>query len=495
MLGPYKPARRGSDQKSISLTVDYDRYPPFLQMMTSFHSRNLALAAIGIAIILSNVLTVVFASIFSSVPADTGTSENLKILTGFDGGAADEMYYVLGKSLEDNGTPLPTWVNEDYYVVPFSAPGREDKTYNGNTMGIGVDIQCTTLRPEDYSLMCDDDNTRTRNLTNCPVEEFPYLWNKVGINDPCWTFTTSAEEEDSWWGWSKQQGYQGWQHPSGDTIVRSATCKDTLFAIWVERPADPLARNASIPYKDEYDAVILRCKSSDKLINLAATMSNTKQVENVENVEPLTSAEVDSLYSQNPRLSLSTSFLDSLNRSVMHDARTQIPWMNYLMALKDPGIVRDLPTPGNVTHLPGPGAAKAFEDVYRQLFAIDLWLHADSILSKQKTDGVQLIADKQRVYVNSTEFYIAAAILVYIVVMLVWLYSRRKKQLVGHPPRSLVGMYAHLYTSNDAKQDCGELGEDRALWESKLAEKYMYGGFDRQRHVGVYRVDSPMGGA
>lgn len=489
MLGPYKALDRGRATSSVSLAVDYDRSPPHFQLVRSLRTGNIALAALTVAILLSNVLAVAFAGLFSAVNEGIQGSGPLKVQEGFTG-SANGMYYVLAKSLESNDTRPPTWTKEGYYIVPFYPIGRDgQEEYTGGTLGISVDINCSLVPAESINLRCDNFWTNESGIINCPVAAVGNITNYLYIDDPCWKYTLMSGADDEY----RMNDSYKWYNPSGDTLVRSANCDDRLFAVWVERPADPKPKDLTFPYQDHFEALALNCMSTDRFVNLTATIAKGGHVVSIGNIHPLDVHEVDALYPPKTGTDarLAATFLDSIDNGISRGNYHQIKWFNYLMATVKSEVVRS--TPPNITHIPNQSVMSAFEDVYRRLFAINLRLHARTILSLDTVEGARIIQPRGKVYVSSTMFYIAAAILGFMIVVLVALYWGQDRQVVGHLPRNLVGMYAHLYASN-AKEECAQVigtnPEDRAMKLGELKGRYAYGRFSNGKNVGVYRKEA-----
>lgn len=511
MLGPYKALKGGHARSSVSLAVDFDRSPPHFQLLRSLRSMNFTLAGLTIAILLSNVLAVAFAGLFSAVAEQVQTSKNLTINEGF-GGFGSEMYYILAKSLENSDTTLPPWTTKDYYIVPFSAPEANGQSFTGTTHGIGVNIRCDIVEPSRYTLGCVD---RMPGSTSNPCTEIhkygqtsyiqmPNLCTNPILEERQHSSTTEIlhvsvteslsgdstyyivdegiRELPDWIeGNNINDGGSGtytWDSASGDTLINARNCSDRLIALWAELPPDSNASDSSA-YFNTPAALVLTCTYFDKVVNLTATMGLKGQVNSVEGEYPLSPMEIDALYT--PAMEgqrLSASFQASLIKGLSGSTH-EIDWLNYLMATKDKSIVRH---PVNATHLPYPNITSVFESVYRQLFAVNLGLNAQTILSAQSS-GMILMVKEGKVYVSGVMFYIALAILAYMIVVLVALYVGQDRLFVGHLPQNLVGMYAHLYKSN-AKVVCGAAGLGEL---EQLEGRYSFGKFDHEKHTGVYK--------
>lgn len=169
MLWPYEILRRGRASSSKSFIVDYDKYPPHLQLLRFLRVGRLTLAALTIAILLANVLSVALGGLFSPMSSkfivltDVETF-GIPVVQGNFSNVALEMYYALASRFSGMN-PAPTWTTPNYYVVPFyplDYPLDGNATldrkalleYQGPTIGIGVDIKCRILPADKVSFNC-----------------------------------------------------------------------------------------------------------------------------------------------------------------------------------------------------------------------------------------------------------------------------------------------------------------------------------------------------
>lgn len=473
MIAPYKALKRGRAPSSKSLTINYDKSPPHFQLLRSLRTGNYVLTALTIAIFLANVLAVALVGLYSAADAGVQMPSSLKI-SGLFKTPGKEMYYLLDKHLA--GSSLPTWTTQEYYVVPPSPEalsGLDGSQEAYETLGIGVDIKCTLVGSDRINYSCippkGNETAQCKNVD-------PGDWNHVMILNPC-----GADD--------KEFLRYAWMNPSGDTIVRSKNCSDTFFPIWVERPGDPKPGNKTVPYFNKFESTVLNCTTRDKIVNLTATVHDG-QVQKIVNVHPFDKKRAISLYQENtgPEVALSRSFITTIDNWINVTVTDHyINWFNYLMATANNSVVRSSEV---VTHLPNDTIiAAAFGDIYRQVFAISTRLHAEELLSTGRSSATTSVS-RDRVYVNELMFGISVSILLFTIVVIVALYWGQDRNVVGHLPSSLAGVYAHLYASN-AKQQCGKVAgknpDERAARLKELDGRYSYGPFGNQNHVGVYR--------
>lgn len=489
MLGPYQTLNQRNAPSSSTLSIDYDKSPPHFQLLRSLHYGNFPLAALTAALVVSRVLPIAFAGLFSAIAVelqDNSTAAIVYPTFGFTGpiqGISLEMYYILADNLQRN-LPLPEWATPEYFVLPFWDNAADLQSFSGPTHGVGIDVSCELVPSDTLHFSCDPSATAP-SVTYCPGTYYI-----SAINDPCWAHVSE---------YNNVSLTQEFQAITGDFLLQSANCAGTFFAMWLERPVDPRPLNTSSTYLHRIDTVTLKCNMTENIVALEATVSTAGEIAAATITHRFTELEVDALYPAYtlPTRRLPHSFIDSIRQGLLTDGEDNdaddIRWLDYLTGMLEPRLVRDgsdiwqLPDP---THLP-----TAFEDVMRRLFAITVALNEDLIDYGVEQDILlPAVVRPTRVVVSSVMFWIAMAILVFIMAVLVPLYwGSRRGQFKGHLPRSLGTMYALLYASN-AKEECGSVqGQDpreRAAALKVLGHRYGFGRFVDvlgNQHVGVHR--------
>lgn len=478
MLAPYEKLRRRYALSKHSLAVDYDKSPPHFQLARTMRARDVGLAALTIAILLSNVLAVALSGLFSlsyaslNVLRDIETS-GIPIMKGNVDGQDWEIFYPLTANLLD-GKKLPTWTTQDSYIVPFyPVDGINVTEYQGTTVGIGAEINCRAFYREMIPL---------NSLSSMPG--YAELDIALLMGDECF------------------RGNGGMSTivislPSDDTIGFSDHCGRTIFAGWVEQPGNPHPSNPLSPNQNFLDAAVVSCTFIEMANELTATINDAHQVIATTNARPLTVGEMATMYPTN--ISAPGDLVRAVANAITPSTfavgtHSDLVWVNFFMAVLTPSIIRHLP---NVTHVPDTtDLASAFEGVFQRLFAISLRLYAEEIFSAGNSSvspGTAVVLE-QRVKVNFKMFVLTAVILVYTIVVLVVVYMWKRPQIYGYLPTSLLGMYALLYASN-AKEYCGT-GSTPAKRAMALSGTYAYGSFlgaDGKTHYGVNR-ESEKGG-
>lgn len=439
------------------------------------------------------MLAVAFAGLFSAKSFELTRNSTYGAIYptfGFTGpiqGRSLEMYYILADNLERN-LPLPPSVTKEYFVLDFEAWVSSDnlETYSGPSHGVGIDVSCNLVTSDSIHLACDpSSDVHLPSAAYCPENYY------ITVNDTCWAYVTPSNDISL---------TQDFTNTSGDFFFQSTDCPNTFFAMWLQRPADPHPPNVTSLYLHSLDTVLLKCETVEKIVALDATTTADRVILEINVTRQLSAQEVLGMY---PAYTKSTDrlphgFIESIRQGLLAEDEVNdsddIRWFNYLTATIDPSIVRNAT---NITHLPDTAhLAATFEDVYRRLFAITIGLNLDLL---NYGDAVQVtlpcVVHIDKVVVSGLMYKIAAAILFFIMAVLVSLYwGKRRGRFKGHLPRSLGTMYALLYASN-AQEECGEVEgvdpEERAKKLRKLGHFYGFGEFynHQKRHVGIYREE------
>lgn len=492
MIAPYVMLTQGAPTSSKALAVDFDKSPPHFQILRSLRTRNVPLAALTGSILLCNLLAVALAGLFSisNRPFDSTEVVTYPHVRLYRENALpqQEMYHVLAEQLSGRVDSLPLTTPE-YYILPVLADPRVTvERFEAPAMGIGLDVNCSLIPERDVFLDCVDPFCEQQ---VSPSLESPHDYT-ASVDNPCWGpiggLPTTHSELQTF------PDYH-WKGLSYDNMVQSSRCPYAFFPLWVERSSIPrLAGSANLTNGNTYlDSIIMRCDVHQKNVQLNIVVSKNSRVQNVSAVRTLAAGETDWGYSLIVDDTIAEIFFRSTEEG-MQIRNTldhhQMRWINYLMKLLEPKIVRNatyqsqLPDRAHVV--------SAFEDVFRRLFVIFLKLSEDAMfdLGTPKTIIVKATVKAWRVDVSLLMYCLAGSIILVIVVVLILLYWRRQ-QTVGHLPTTLAGLYALLYASN-AKEECGELyGRDPAERAKNLEDVgglYACGLFADGKHYGVHRT-------
>lgn len=495
MMAPYTALDLGPAVSSRSLALDYDQYPPHFQLYRSLRTGNLALAGLTTTILLSNVLSVALAGLFSSTtrPIYSTTMVHTYPPPQFQSSftsPAMEMYFTLFGTLSSGpaARTAPSWTTDNYYVLPIELTNPAGvEQYQVSTLGIGVDIKCAVVPATAFCVRFGSEGEPP--LPSCRSELA--LSQYLTINDPCWLSPN---------GEPNMERIQ-WFELSDDYMTKGPKCSDTFFVMWVEYPAKPQFVPTNFTtrqdhYSDYPEGLALKCEIVDKVAELTGQVTAKGQVLSMTVVRQLDNQEILALYPPNKNSSLASSFIDAIILGIdsqLTESDHQLAWANYFAAIIDPRAIRKRI---NVTHIPDAAyIGKAIEEVIQRLFPINLQLFENTIIAPreqlQNMVPVEAVVVMERVTMDPSMFTISVSILVLMIIVLVVVYWGQR-QPIGHLPESLVGMYALLYASN-AMEECAELmgrnPKERAQSLKELGFEYAYGEFQDGKRYGVYREE------
>lgn len=451
MLAPYAALKPGPAPSETSLAIDYDTSPPHFQLFHSLRTGDRTLAVLITAILLSNVLSVALAGLFSVGVTKLNTTIELAnyaapMINGSFTVPTQEMYFILERELSSD-LAAPAWSTADYCLLAVEHDDPTVKTYQVPTLGIGINVGCTIVNASDITLICDDlpgidavcRNRRSR-ITNV----------RISVDDPCWEGEHLMSKSDT-----IETGMAVAWGGSGFNELQPSRCLGTFFPQWIER-LEPQSGTVG-----RLDLQIIKCTAADTVVELTADIEETGRVISVSSIRPLSKLEMAPLYPFNQTGSLTPSFLSAIyagrwTQQQSFATSQTIRWLNYFMALPEPNVLRNST---DHPYLPHPAyVAKAFEDVYRRLFAVNLRLYVDDIILPRKTlsGGISspAVVSVERVEVSRLMFYLSVSLLAYMILTMILLFGRRGH--IGYLPKNLVGMYAPLYASN-AKEECQSL--------------------------------------
>ncbi|KAI5854460.1 hypothetical protein BZA05DRAFT_394306 [Tricharina praecox] len=167
LLFPFKQLRRGNASAKNSISVNYDRRPPHLQVVNGIRTRNPLLTVLSTSILLANVLAVAVGGLFhkSTVEVRYPAKElallgSLETLEAYNASSESlikgdwdipyESFYVAAGDLM--GFRRPPWTTDELFYMPFtdSRNQTDDRgaKYITETFGMGVSMKCEEVPPE-----------------------------------------------------------------------------------------------------------------------------------------------------------------------------------------------------------------------------------------------------------------------------------------------------------------------------------------------------------
>lgn len=195
------------------------------------------MAALTLSILLSNVLAIAFAGLFSpSTLSPNGTTlahtYPKPVFQQVFTESAVEMYYILS-SYHSGATSLdpPPWVMPEYYVLPvdLKTPDGMDQ-YHVDTLGIGLDIQCAVIPRNLVLIEWPGHLNSSEKSSNCPPYPYRSEYPLVTIlNDTC---VPQDRHFMDWVGWVRKtdDAIGPSDLNSFDTLTPSNICPGTFYA-------------------------------------------------------------------------------------------------------------------------------------------------------------------------------------------------------------------------------------------------------------------------
>lgn len=477
MLSPYQPLLRGPTKSPRSLDLDLDKSPPHFQLLRALRARDLALALLSAAILLSNVLAVSLSALFS--PSSREVAAHTMIAAppapppiGFVEAEIWEAHYTLYALLTAD-IASPNWTTPEYYVLPFTLPADSDDlaTATAPTTALGMAPTCVPVAPERVTTTCLLGGTVVPCLSNMP----DITGGVLTVDDPCWP---PANRTSAYWSF-----------PAGDAFVHSDACPHTFFAAWMELPADAANPDQYLP---RLDSLVLKCTAAPPTaVRVEATVDAEGNVLRLEE-DPQQEEEEEAADDAGFMVS---SFLNATAAvGAVNTGAVGLAWFNMHLSLLYPAVTAVRGPGGNLSYVPDATAvAGPFEDVVRRVYAMGMRLHAKGG-GDGETEGQQAQAQAQvmgavarrreMVQVGSAMLALSAGLVLFIggvVAGVCWRGLQRTRGEVAHAPKSLVAVWAAVYACAEAKRACGEVSGG-SVWErvkkvEALGRRYRYGRF------------------
>lgn len=467
-------SKRGDAKSRAALVIDYDRSPPYGQLLRALYTRDFGLAAFSFAILSTNLLMIALSALFDVESGNQFFSQEMSmhkapIITGLLETQELDMYYTLLAHAGEYQTPLPIWTDLYSFVIPFYPLLTVDKDtnyYRGETTAFAADIKCDVLLRE-HTLPVNNTGSQTVNLS-------------AVLNGTCLTTEPLRPGEDQHMLELKTYGLSNM-----DKLIHRERCPGELVAAWLEQDSGSSPEYLTTDIVDHYRVTLLYCNSSVKLSAVKALVLPTGYT--VYSIPDITYLDLES----SSKYGLINSFIQSLSpgAQVGGVARDELSWFTHTMSITYPRILSNKP---NLTHLPDSDyLAYAFQDTFSHLFAIKLSLNSGAISYGDTSVTVGSVAvSKLFVTMRPIQFLTSVSVLGYIVVALCLIYIWRRPQITSHLPTSLAGMYVSLHASN-AKGPWRNGGSPGKRAKG-LSGGYGYGeyiGLDGRAHRGVFREE------
>ncbi|KAL9638010.1 MAG: hypothetical protein Q9204_001647 [Flavoplaca sp. TL-2023a] len=512
ILQPFEEMRKGRAKPSQSLDVKYTSLPPQLIFWRALGARHLLLVVVCLIGFSANFLAVALGALFedsfvesqspsefSQIITPTINQTALDRLTLDSPNAYREHWYVAKSNLTD-GTQLPAWIAQHFFVAPFdlSANPRYNDTllYSGLTQGIELNAQCVQLNSSNSNTTVWYHRTepsppflktytprphgqdRTESLTGmtCVTQPYPISGMPTDTNR-----TYAAELFGSMMPFGEDPSGEGQEFCSRQWVAAFLRAKVTVSNSSTE--AGPKRSTAS-GYEIS-EALYVGCQLSIRLASFDVTVDGEGRIQRYHQESPFSEAAFPLSYDGNV-----SSLYDGINTAMWsggegagswHTDNIAESWMQYLIksrmgssAFQDPTL-----TPPSIETI-GP----VLEDISARLFAIVLGINTDIFLpaTEGSTTPGRTIAQAHRVFMSRPMFAVSLLLIVLNVFVAVLFYARRPAKMLREMPTTIASLLRMIQGSGLAVENAD--AKTRAEWQIGYGR---FLGTDGKPHIGIER--------
>lgn len=503
MLQPYEQLRKGNAVPSESLTVDYASLPPQAVIGRALRAGHGSLAMLCTMVILANVLSVAFNSIFfeDTIRKAIATTFEQPYQFPLNGTTIGNDSFAIGKPYYDPfyiamtnltaGTALPTWTDETFFYLPFnnqSLPNSTDTTIQATTHAISASLHCVSLAESGqnrYSYHIDEgfaEGVAPATSVNATMT-FP------GTTDSCHVSTETGMRPTG---------------PHGNVALEllwfdstnndSTVCNNIIIAGWLRS-----ANTSSTWYSAKLGRMeqsFIACRPEVHINHRKLTVNMDGMVLSSE-IDNGTVGDTESMFQPS-----NSSFVASVHRvfsqwddvlgPTWHNDSFPSDFWNYLMT-----------TARNSTDFLDPSlsppsydqTASALSTLYAKMFAIVLGTNVQKILQpteRSLTTGSS-INSETRIFVSEPMFIMSMTVLVLYLLSTVVLYVSRPWKILPRMPTTIASQIAFFGASHaveDLEGTTAMTVKQRNIYLQNLGIKYGFGrflGVDGKAHVGIER--------
>ncbi|KAI8174229.1 hypothetical protein KHU50_004477 [Colletotrichum sp. SAR 10_65] len=482
ILQPFKDLWRGQRRAKGTINARYTSVPPQFVMWRAAKAGHLALAAICLLALLSNLLAVGLGGLFNEIPVvvnktctfqqsikpimnnnSVTKSETQSMFTGNSIDYYDPFYIAMNNYTK--GTPLPAWVNKNYFFQPFAAvpdDGIEREAYTAPTRGFGVVPQCSALgsfKSQGKSPTLNYTFTRgEQEFSECPTTfHDERLDLDKGNADLIITGVSAAETV------SLMRRRAASANP----------CQIPLFLSWARSP------NINLFNKTEIETWFVVCEPVFTTSMFNVTVDSQGQIlQAVQTSEA--SSTLDYPLSTNNTDAISTylnGMLDSVSYPFHNDTLSKF-WMSYLLKVQpDTENILDPTTTPNTTAI-----VPSVEAVYSQLYALILSLNVNWF--ENYTEPITIVGTERhaeiRIFMDTTAFVISLSVLGLNIAVALLLYGGSIKHFLPRLPTTIGSLLAYVAPSRAVREYDGPNGFTNATFSFGR-----YLGEDGRTHVGI----------
>ncbi|KAJ4373703.1 hypothetical protein N0V86_007846 [Didymella sp. IMI 355093] len=533
VLQPIEQLQGCKAKAKDSIDLNYSSLPPQLVIFKALRSKHLVLAAVCTMALLANVLAIAFAGLFlqntidmqhavvlhapyqtkfvpinGSVGPDASQTFGSLTASGAYQGGTGEDQFLLAESNYTSRTPLPAWVDDSMFYMPFlseQSSSTSSDQFEADAEALGARLECKALTLGDHFQatlakpintvqairpqinVTIGDGSTTVVCTNRKETEL-----RPGpIGNGCSNGTLAAELI-----------FQLRPLRVNATLREQQVCMSSVMLGWIRTdlgscgvvPRPLSGRNSTFVQcqpKLTLGHATIRVDKSGRLQQKARDLIVTDFSESNENASRLFSNDPANLISQS-------------NKYLFPDVATG--WHNDSFA--DDPVNYFVHRVSNTSRFLDPiQSVPAFEDIeeylqkaYSYLFAIWLGVNKDKLLvpyANEQSSRLRgwKVQPERRLFLSTPMFAISLAILCIYAVVAVFVYTRRPGQYLPRLPTSIASIIA-LFAASAAVQDMRGTSHLNRKGRSKHLEaldaRYGYGSFvgggDGRVHIGIEKT-------
>ncbi|KAH7310374.1 hypothetical protein BKA65DRAFT_413820 [Rhexocercosporidium sp. MPI-PUGE-AT-0058] len=517
LLQPFDELRKGNATSMKSIQAKYTSLPPQLVVWRAMKSGHFLLGAVCVITVSINVLAVSLSGLIIQgkaielIPMESSQ----QLLTKFSGLPIREnkfninyySHFYTAMSNITGGTPLPPWVDQHRFYLPFKIGAVPVSTGSGNplllhdiqgsTTGFGAELQCFELS----SNQADDNSVSFEVLPDIDSVDFStsHLLEN-GTRVQCagnqlhhGTNGTKVVIGDLPAGMTAFEAFNP-MIPVGD-VEDGGFCETLLVAGWVRLGAEKnlqqpgVIRNSTNSDRN-LTSIFIGCRPQLQVglfnisVDPAGRILSARQASNFTSNSSQyfpSSSNVTALLSQGNNLIAAANS----NGFSWHNDTFTSDWFNSLLGqmihsdvLIDP--LAPLPSFGNATAI-----TKA---LYTQLFALLLGLNTNVFARNETPDLASLtlhvVVEESRLFISPIMFKMAIILLSIQLIVAVLYYTHRPRRFLPRMPTSIASIIAFV-TATRAVEDLDEKG---ANGQNLGDQRYAYGRFigtDGRTRVGI----------
>jgi len=523
LLQPFDELRKGNATPTKTIQAKYTSLPPQLVVWRALRSGHLLLAAVCLIAVSTNILAVSLSGLIIQgnavevVPLESSQ----QLLTKFRGLPIREnkfninyySHFYTAMSNITGGTPLPPWVDQNRFYLPFEIGAVPVTTGSGNplllqdirgpTMGFGAELKCFKLSSD----QTDDNSVFFEVLPDIDSVDFStsHLLDNgtkiqcIGNQLHHGTNGTKVLIGDLPGGPTAFEAFNPMIPVDG--VDDGGFCETLIVAGWVRLGANESSVLAGetqngTNFNRNLSSIFLGCRPQLQVASFNVSVDPGGRVLSARQTSNFSSDTAQYFSSSSNNTANVTSLLSQANNLIAaansngfswHNDSFTSDWFNSLLGqtihsdvLVDP--LAPLPNLANATAIT--------ETLYTQLFALLLGLNTEVFAQTETADIIPLtldvVVEESRLFISPVMFKMAIVLLGIQLIVAVLYYTHRPRRFLPRMPTSIASIIAFVAASR-AVADFDEKGADGKNGDER---RYAYGRFigtDGRTHVGIER--------